>query len=95
MEKAIHQLLKEIQSEHGVEILYACESSSRVWSFASPDSDYDIRFIYRHSIASTINTIECLIGLRQLYSDTKNAKPFSELGVWKRIIREELSCVGA
>ena len=40
MEKAIHQLLKEIQSEHGVEILYACESSSRVWSFASPNSDY-------------------------------------------------------
>ena len=40
--------LKRIEQERGVCILYACESGSRAWGFASSDSDYDVRFLYVH-----------------------------------------------
>lgn len=40
--------LARIEADHGVRVLHACESGSRAWGFASPDSDYDVRFIYAH-----------------------------------------------
>jgi hypothetical protein len=46
----IQQRLAAIESEHGVRVLYACESGSRGWGFVSPDSDYDVRFIYVHPL---------------------------------------------
>ena len=42
----IKQKLSEIEKTHDVKILFAAESGSRAWDFASPDSDYDVRFIY-------------------------------------------------
>ena len=38
--------LAEIEVKEKVQILYAVESGSRAWGVASPDSDYDVRFIY-------------------------------------------------
>ena len=42
----IMQRLAAVEAQYGVRVLYACESGSRGWGFASPDSDYDVRFIY-------------------------------------------------
>lgn len=46
----IEARLSAIEAEYGVRVLYACESGSRGWGFASPDSDYDVRFIYVHPL---------------------------------------------
>ena len=43
----IHRKLDEIEQAEDVKILLAVESGSRAWGFASPDSDYDVRFIYQ------------------------------------------------
>lgn len=48
MRDEILRRLAAAEEEHRVRILYACESGSRAWGFASPDSDYDVRFIYAH-----------------------------------------------
>ena len=46
----IEKTLARIEKEHAVKVLFACESGSRGWGFASPDSDYDVRFIYAHQL---------------------------------------------
>lgn len=45
------EIIRRISSaerEHGVRVLYAIESGSRAWGFESPNSDFDVRFIYAH-----------------------------------------------
>ncbi len=44
--RIIMSRLAAAESEHAMRIVYACESGSRAWGFASPDSDYDVRFLY-------------------------------------------------
>ena len=48
MRATILQCLHDIEARHDVTVLFACESGSRGWGFASPDSDYDVRFVYVH-----------------------------------------------
>ena len=38
--------LLEIEEKENVRVLYAVESGSRAWGVESPDSDYDVRFVY-------------------------------------------------
>ena len=46
MRDYIDQELTTLESTHGIHIPLAVESGSRAWGFASPDSDFDLRFIY-------------------------------------------------
>ncbi len=47
---AIESALERIEAEHRVRVLFAVESGSRAWGFESPDSDYDVRFLYVHPV---------------------------------------------
>ncbi len=46
MKDVIIEKLNEIEQKENVKILHCVESGSRAWGFASPDSDYDVRFFY-------------------------------------------------
>lgn len=48
--KDIVAKLKEIEEKEQIRVLCAIESGSRGWGFESKDSDYDVRFIFAHSL---------------------------------------------
>ena len=60
----IEECLKKMEIEKNIKILYACESGSRAWGFGSPDSDYDVRFLFVHqkekylSVNSPLDSID-------------------------------------
>ena len=46
MHETILAEIKKIEQQYNVRVLHAVESGSRAWGFASPDSDFDVRFVY-------------------------------------------------
>lgn len=48
MNKIIQNILDDIERQERINILFACESGSRSWALHAKNSDYDIRFIYKH-----------------------------------------------
>ena len=46
MRQAIDDALRRLERADGVRVVYAVESGSRAWGFASRDSDWDVRFVY-------------------------------------------------
>ena len=46
----IKKELLRLEQKHDIKILYAVESGSRAWGFASTDSDWDVRYIYIHRL---------------------------------------------
>src|SRR3989344_5325896 len=54
MKKQVLNAIKDIEKKHKVKILWAIESGSRAWGFASQDSDYDVRSIHIGNLDSYI-----------------------------------------
>ena len=53
--------LDRVERERNVKVLYACESGSRAWGFASTDSDYDVRFVYVEKPDWFVQVDACLL----------------------------------
>ncbi|EWG08386.1 nucleotidyltransferase domain-containing protein [Cytobacillus firmus] len=47
------------EEKYNIDILFACEAGSRAWGTDEADSDYDIRFIFKHRNLKTYLSLEC------------------------------------
>lgn len=48
MQEHILKVIKQVEIDYEVKVLFACESGSRAWGYSSAESDFDVRFIYIH-----------------------------------------------
>lgn len=54
----IHDHIKRLEEEHGIQVIFCVEAGSRLWRMESGDSDYDIRFIYAHDANWYLSIVE-------------------------------------
>lgn len=71
MHEKIQQYLRELEAEKGIEILLACETGSRAWGFPSPDSDYDVRILYKHPKDWYLQLTEQADTIERMYEDNE------------------------
>ena len=69
MREQIIEQLKQVESKNSIKILYAVESGSRAWGFASTDSDWDVRFIYIHDTPHYLSIDERKDNIEQMLPD--------------------------
>lgn len=69
MTEQILDLLKRLEQEHAIQILFAAESGSRAWGFASPDSDFDVRFLFMHERSRYLSVFEPTDSIRRMEAD--------------------------
>jgi len=69
MRERVLEELNRIERHHNVRILLAVESGSRAWGFASPDSDYDVRYIYAHDRDWYLSVFEHRDVIEEMLSD--------------------------
>ena len=49
MRDVIVAWMAQLEREYDIRIIYACENGSRNWGMESPDSDWDVRFVFKRS----------------------------------------------
>lgn len=75
MKNKILSKLKELEKQHNVKILWAIESGSRAWKFASEDSDYDVRCMH-------ISKKEDYLGLEEVPKQINYSKNELDIESW-------------
>ena len=83
MRKQIIQALRELEQQHECRFIFAAESGSRAWGFASPDSDYDVRALY-------VKPQEWYLSIEEPQKDTIEAMLPGELDISAWELRKAL-----
>lgn len=71
MQAKIKHYLSELEKDKNITILLACETGSRAWGFPSPDSDYDVRIIYKHHKNWYLNLLEQKDSIELFFDDNE------------------------
>lgn len=63
----LERLIRDIEREHGIVVLYVSECSSRAWGYDTTDSDHDLRFSYfplpwQRDLEDASNTLRVKVG---------------------------------
>ena len=87
MKDKIVVALRQLERDHGCRMLFAVESGSRAWGFASPDSDYDVRAVY-------VNPLDWYLQLDEPSTDTIMAMLSDDLDVVAWDLRKFLRHLG-
>lgn len=77
--------LNSIAAERKVRLLYACETGSRGWGFASPDSDWDVRFIFAHPQDAYLSVNEPQDTITRMLDDEGDVLDFNGWDVRKTL----------
>ena len=89
MREKIVKALEAEAARRDCRILFAVESGSRAWGFASPDSDYDVRAVY-------VKRLDWYLGLEEAKADTWEAMLPGDidLSAWdlRKALRQMLKC---
>ncbi len=75
MKQQIQDRLRLIERECEVNVFYACEAGSRAWGIESPDSDYDVRFIFTRPPSA-------YLGMREMRDVIERPGPVFDISGW-------------
>lgn len=65
MKDKIQDLLKQIEKDNDINIIFAIENGSRSWGMASKDSDFDVRFVFKRALNDyiTLNPVKNVLNV--------------------------------
>jgi len=73
MKKQIIKILKNLEKQNKIKILFAIENGSRAWRMASKDSDYDVRFVFHRNSKEYLKLNKSIDVINASYDE--NLKP--------------------